>query len=68
MTKDTINSLSVYLAVGKKWELVWEQSQGQRAEIGKFLKRMGAFEVDKAYTDLAAYHFYMVFDMPVVKE
>lgn len=68
MTKDTISSLSVYRVTRKKWELIAEFPQGMRAEIAAFLALAGAAEIGRKYTDEAAYHFYMVFDMPAVKE
>jgi len=68
MTKDTIESFSVYEAAGKKWKLVKEVPQGCRHEIKEFLESVVATEIDNMYTDLAAYHFYMVFDLPPMKE
>ena len=64
MTKDTIHSLSVHVAVGKKWKAVLECPHGLRVQIRKFLDDMHATEVGRKYTDEAAYHFYVILNMP----
>lgn len=68
MTRDTSDSMSIYEAVGRKWKLIKSEPQGCRTKIKKFLDKLGVTEVDRMYTDEAAYHFYMVLDMPEVKE
>lgn len=68
MTKDTNDSMALYEAAGRKWKLVREEPQGFRVKIREALEVLGAREIGKEYTDLAAYHFYVVLDIPEVKE